>query len=455
MIETKEISQLLEEEIIAGLLSDRTFFTAVIHYLEPKYFEDQGNQLLLKGIKDVYLNYTKIPTIKELLLTFKDASKDEKKLVGAAVKTVNQVKLSHQLNEEMLIELTEKFIKAAIFAESVIMGAEALGTHNHDKMNESFKIAQEAVKVTLTSDLGIRLDEIDKRFDEYLPQNGLKLNIPSFDDVIGDGYTPSTLHLIISPSGVGKSALLSTFAVQFLKQGRDVVLLSLEMSEAQFYKRIDANLFDVDIYDLGTIDKQVLKNKYHQIKDGLGRLVVKEFPAGSLSPLGVDSFLDKLKTEEGIDNPIVMVDYLTLMKSDLLKASDNSYGYFKGVAEELRAVAQKRKIVIFTPMQSNRSSVNNLEADQSTLSDSMAVYMTADSAFLLLQTPEMKEKGEMKVNFVKNRMSRKTYSFNIGYDYRRFRIDDRFYMNGSNVSTQTNPVTGLNAGNDLSGLMNL
>ena len=451
----KTISDLLEEEIIAGLLSDRVYFTSVIHYLEPKYFEDLGYQLLLEGIKKVYVQYTKIPTIKELLLSFKDASKQDKQLIGAAVKVVNEVKLDHQLNDEMLINLTEKFIKAAIFAESIIMGAEALGTHDHDKMNESFKIAEEAVKVTLTSDLGIGLAEIDKRFDEYLPKNGLKLDIPSFDDVIGDGYTPSTLHLIISPSGVGKSALLSTFAVQFLKQGRDVVMISLEMSEAQFYKRIDSNLFDIDIYDLGKVDKQVLKNKYNQVKDGLGRLVVKEFPAGSLTPLGVDSFLDKLKTEENINDPIVMVDYLTLMKSDLLKASDNSYGYFKSVAEELRAIAQKRKLVIFTPMQSNRSSVNNLDADQSTLSDSMAVYMTSDSAFLVLQTPDMKEKGEMKINFVKNRMSGKTYSFSIGYDYKRFRIDDRFFMNGSNVSTQTNPITGLNTGNDLSGLMKL
>jgi hypothetical protein len=144
--------------------------------------------------------------------------------------------------------------------------------------------------------------------------------------------------------------------------------------------------------------------------------------------------LNKLKNEKGINNPILMVDYLTLMKSDLVKQGENRYGYFKSVAEELRAIAQKRGIIIFTPMQSNRSSVNNLEADQSTLSDSMAVYMTADSAFMILQTPEMKQQGKMKINFVKNRMSGRTVSFDINYDYNKFRILDDYISDGENIT---------------------
>ena len=199
------------------------------------------------------------------------------------------------------------------------------------------------------------------------------------------------------------------------------------MSEAQFYKRIDSNICDVPIHQLGEVDKQLLKNTYEKNKDNLGNLIIKEFPAGSLTPLKIDAFLNKIQNEKGIKNPILMVDYLTLMKSDIIKQGDNSYTYFKSVAEELRAVAQKRGIIIFTPMQSNRSSINNIEADQSTLSDSMAVYMTSDSAFMILQTPEMKENGKMKINFVKNRMSGKTFSFDIGYDYEKFRVKDLFY----------------------------
>jgi replicative DNA helicase len=256
---------------------------------------------------------------------------------------------------------------------------------------------------------------------------GIKTGIKSFDRMIGDGYVSKTLHSILAASGIGKSASLVSFACNFDRQGHDVVILSLEMSESEFYKRIYANLLHIKIQDIPNTPKSNFKMLIQKIKPGLGKIIVKEFPAGSLSPLGVDSFLTKIKNERGIDKPIVMVDYLGIMKSDRMKNSDNSYTYYGSVAEELRAVAQKRNIVIFSPLQLNRGAVNNLEADQSNLSESMRIFMSLDSAFIIAQTQEMKETSEMKIIFVKNRMSGKTRAFDIFYDYEFFEFADKNY----------------------------
>jgi len=443
MSTNKSPKELLQEEVIYHLIQNKKYFEDVFPYLKSEYFNYEYG-VILDHIHSFYKEYKTSPNLKELVLTFQNSPKQEKDIIK---EKINELKLKPTdakgdttINHDLLMNLSEKYIKQKIFEKAIITGAEGLGSNNEEKLKKSFQLAEESVKVNLSSDLGIKLNEISKRFDDYLPKNGIKLNIESFDNMIGDGYTPSTLHLIISPSGVGKSAMLSTFAVQFLLQKRDVVIISLEMAESQFYKRIDANLFDIPIHDLGTKieNKEVLEIKYNEFKDDLGNLYIKEFPAGSLTPLGIDAYLNKLANEEQIKNPIVMVDYLTLLKSDILKQGDNSYGYFKSVAEELRSVAQKRKIIIFSPMQSNRSSINNIEADQSTLSDSMAVYMTADSAFMILQTPEMKQEQKMKINFVKNRMSGKTYNFDIGYDYSKFRIVDKYKNTNTNTNTNTN-----------------
>ena len=154
-----------------------------------------------------------------------------------------------------------------------------------------------------------------------------------------------------------------------------------------------------------------------------------------------------------------MVDYLSLMVSDRMRVSDNSYGYFKSIAEELRAVAQKMNLIIFTPMQLNRAAVNNLEADQSSISDSMGVYMTADSAFIISQTPEYKEQNKMRISYVKNRMSGKTYYFEIGYDYNHFRVDDKYRINDENINSgkiEDNTLSEINLIDDkLGSLINI
>ena len=446
---------LLEEEIINLLLTNATYFSSTIYHLEEDYFEELGMQLLFRNIKKHYLEYSSVPSLKELALSFKDAPKQEKEIIRPAIKVVQTASSKNEVAEKMMLQLTEDFIKLAIFRTSIITGADALGNHNQTKMAESYTLAEKAVKVSLTSDFGVGLEDINKVYDEFKEKAGIKLGIPSFDSMIGGGFTRKTLHCIMSASGVGKSAALCSFSVEFLRQKQDVVFITLEMSEAEVSKRIYANLYDIPIKDLPNLDRRVYQTKYNEIKDSIGTLNIKEFPTGTLTPLGLESYLDKLKNEKGITNPIVIVDYLGIMSSDKMKNADNSYSYYGSIAEELRAVAQKKDIIVFTALQLNRSAVNNLEASQAELSESMKIFMTADSAFIIAQTPDMKEKGEMKINYVKNRMSGKTWSFQIGYDYSKFRFDDRFNMGGGNVTTQNLQDTIAGGFGGLKGIMSM
>jgi len=426
---------LLEHEVLTNLLHNKEYFTQVINHLDAKYFTEPGMKLMFGNVKKHYINFGSVPSLKEIVLSFKNNTKSDKELIKNAIP---EIKEHSNVNVSLLINLTEEFIKDAIFTESIIMGAEALGSHNQQKKIESFKLAEESVKVSLNTDFGVELSDIDKVYDDFLEKQGLKIGIGSFDRMIGGGYVPKTLHTILAASGVGKSAVMCSFAVEMLRQHYDVVFITLEMSEAEVSKRIYCNLYDIDINKLSTIDKQVYKNKYNDIKNDIGTLNIKEFPNGSLTPLGLESYLENLKIEKNIKTPVVFVDYLGIMDSDKMSNKDNSYSFFGSIAEELRAVAQKNNLIIFTALQLNRTAVNNLEASQAELSESMKIFMTADSAFIVAQTPEMKEKGEMKINWVKNRMSGKTYSFNIGYDYTKFRFDDRFFLEGQNISNHLN-----------------
>ena len=72
--------------------------------------------------------------------------------------------------------------------------------------------------------------------------------------------------------------------------------------------------------------------------------------------------------------------------------------------------------------------------------------MILDSAFIIAQTPEMKEQGKMKINWVKNRMSGKTWSFDIGFDYHKFRFIDSFNVAGENVTAAENDFASQLAG---------
>lgn len=67
---------------------------------------------------------------------------------------------------------------------------------------------------------------------------------------------------------------------------------------------------------------------------------------------------------------------------------------------------------------------NNLEADNSAVSDSMGSVMTADFLMFLLQTEEMKEKGDIICKITKNRYTGKTETFPMRINYELMRFED-------------------------------
>lgn len=420
------LNPIFEEEIIHSLITNGSYFGASVPYLDKEYFSDVGNNVIFDNIKTYYSLTGNKPNIKDIVLLLKDLPKAQRQVASDSLKKV--MKSEVHSDGELLLNKTESFIKIAMHTKSLITGAEGMAEGNSQKLQDSFRIAEEAQKVTLDESLGMDFGEINDRVEYYQSDEaGILPGIKSFDDLLGRGITPKTLSFFLAPPGIGKSSSMVAFACQFAKQGMDVVIATLEMSEEEYFKRVDANLLNTSTYNLENMDPDIIKQKHREIYPNLGKIIVKEFASYELSASKLTSFLEKVENKLGIKEPIVFVDYLQLMSSDRLKDSDNSYGYIKSITSELRAVAQKRNLKIFSASQLNRSATSNLDADASNVSDSTGISMFADLLIFILQTPEMKERKELMIKFEKNRFSGKTYSFRIGFDYPYMKFIDKFH----------------------------
>ena len=430
MSEIKEIQiedintrKIFEEELLYALITNGEFFAASIPYLEKDYFSEKGNVIIFEKMKDYYIEEGKKPNSRDILLLINDEKKSEKDIAIESLKKIAQSKI--HADSDLLKKKTEEFIIESIRKEALRIGSEGIGGNDESMILKSYELMELAGKITLDEDFGFDINNIDIAVEYYQDDiQGFKLGIHSFDKRIGKGFREKTLHAIAAPAGIGKSATMSAFVSELLKQGRDVIVFTLEMDEKEWAKRIYCNILNIDIRNFETIDPLVIKERWDSVKDDLGKLTIKEYPSYGVSALNIDSFLEKYEQKTGISNPIVFIDYLGLMNSSRINSNAGSYEYLKSIAAEVRGVAQKRNITIFTAVQTNRSSYNNLEAGMETVSDSIGVGMFVDSLIMLRQTKEMKEMGEINVSFEKNRMSGITDSFNIGFDYAYMRFED-------------------------------
>lgn len=432
--------QSFEPILLRKLTHNGEFFGKTFPILKTKYFNDIGNQHLFDLIKEYYGQYRALPSLTELVAAVKNVSNAE--IRAEVVKSLQEISKTEEVaNMEFMIDETVSWVKDAMYLEALQVGSDGLMKKDDDMKLKAQEIMNEMVKISVDTDLGLDFDDIEAMIEYYSERMlGIKSTHKELNKRLGPGFLPGTLSVILAASGVGKSLLMTDLISGMIKDGKNILLISLEMADKEIMKRVHANAMDLPINSLldlsktdgelaqlerPVIDKAQVLAAYNKLKTSgkCGKFFVKDYPSGSFSPLMLEQLVESYKIEKNIEFDIVFVDYLGIMKSDLLSPAAGLYSYVKSIAEETRAVAKKLNLPIVSASQLNRSAVGNTDdADNSAVSDSMGTVMTADFMLFLLQNEEMKEAGEIVCKCTKNRFSGRTdtWLMNIDYDFMRF-----------------------------------
>jgi replicative DNA helicase len=429
-----------EPILLKKLTHNGEFFGKVMPILKKKYFTDIGNQELFNLVQEYYGEYHNIPSLTELVAKVKNVSNAE--IRAEIIKSLQSVSSTEEVqNIEFMCDETVSWVKDAMYMEALQVGSDGLMKKDDNLKLKAQKIMDERAKISIDTDLGLDFDDIDQMIEYYSERMiGVRTQHKELNKRLGPGFLPGTLSIILAASGVGKSLMMTDLISGMIKDNKNVLLVSLEMADKEIMKRVHANAMDLPInslldlnktegelakLDRPIITKEVVLSAYQKMKTSgtCGKLFVKDYPSGSFSPLMLEALVESYRIEKGVEFDIVFVDYLGIMKSDLLSPSAGLYSYIKSIAEETRASAKKMDVPIVSASQLNRAATNNIdEADNSNVSDSMGTVMTADFLMFLLQNEEMKERKEIVGKITKNRFAgiTDTWLMNIDYDHMRF-----------------------------------
>jgi replicative DNA helicase len=421
-----ELQENFEYTLLKKLLFSGEYYGKVMPILQDKYFNEVGNKELFKLIKKYYNEYKQIPSLQELVAQVKNVPSEETRTT--IVQDLKKVNATEEVqNTQFMLDETVKFVKEAIFYEALILGSDGVTEKSEAKQIKSRQLMEEMAKVSIDTDLGLSFDDIDEMIKYYQEKLiGVRTQHDELNKRLGAGFLPGTLSIILAASGVGKSLLMTDLVSGMMKAGKNCLLISMEMQDKEIMKRVHANALDLPINNLRELPEEVIRNA-HSANSNVGKFYVKDYAPGQFSPLMLEQLLDSYKVEKGIEFDVVYLDYLGIMKSDLLTPSAGLYSYIKSIAEETRAVAVKRQIPIISASQLNRSATGNEgydKADNSSVSDSIGTVQTADFMIFLLQNEAMKEESMITCKVTKNRFTGRTDNWNMLIDYTKMRFQD-------------------------------
>lgn len=435
----------LEDQILSGLLYDEEFTRKVAPFIKGSYFPERIDYIITRDVITFFNKYNKLPTTEILeieILKRKDISQTESNLIPDAIRNIN----STVQDREWLINETEKYFQQRAVYLAILDSIQIIDGKDEKRDEDAIpSLLQDALSVTFDMAVGHNyFDDASERFDFYnAKEEGIKFDIDILNKITGGvGLRNKTLTCMAGPPAGGKSIFLCHTAASTLAQGKNVLYISMEMAECRIAERIDANLMDIDISKIRSLDRDTFENKVTKLKSKThGNLVIKEYPPGSVHAGHFRALLEELKTKKGFIPELICIDYMNICASQRVKNNAaNSYTIIKSVSEELRAIAVDYNLPIVTGTQLTRSGISATDIDMGDTAESIGITHTLDLYLTLINTDELSELGQVMIKQLKNRYADLNYykKFVVGLDKSKMRFYNLEDSAQSNISDTNN-----------------
>lgn len=401
-----------ENVVIYKSLTDSTYLASIVDFVKPEYFKTKNIASVFTIITDFYNKRQKLPTVTEIksyLVT--DELRNSFKILVQAFSDIDK-----NIDKDELYENTERFLKEKAVYHTMLSIAEDVAKGSVDTSVALDKF-EKSCNISLVTDFGLDLyGNIDAVIEDLTNVNK---TIPStwewLDDALNGGFLENgrSLYVFAGETNIGKSIFLGNIATNISAQGKNVLLISLEMSELLYAKRLCTNVSKIPLKDLANNPHALRQAVAEQKQAGVGSIFIKEFPPATITPNQLKAFVKKI-TDSGVKIDAIILDYLNLLHSTI---GSNSYERVKNVTEQMRAMSYIFNCPVISATQLNRSGFDQENPDLNTISESIGLAATADVIVSIYQNEEDRELGIIRLGMMKNRYGPRGHTQPMRIDY--------------------------------------
>jgi archaellum biogenesis ATPase FlaH len=422
----------LQTMILRSFFTNEAYMRKVVPFMQPEYFEGPQREVFKSYVKYV-AEYNNLPSLDAFRISLIDGdvlSGDTLNLVLDSLPSL--FTKDTETSEDWLITNTEKWCQDRALYNAVMESINIIdGKHKTLTKNSLPDILTKALSVTFDTNIGHDyLENAEERYEFYHEkEERIPFDLEYLNKITKGGLPNKSLNIILAGTGAGKSLFMCHQAAACLSMGKNVLYITMEMSEERIAERIDANLLDVPLDQIEKMPKDTFVNKVSQIAAKThGKLIIKEYPTGQAHSGHFRALMNELKLKKKFTPDIVFIDYLNICSSSRMKmgGSINTYSLIKSIAEELRGLAVEFDLPIVSATQTTRSGYGNSDPGLEDTSESFGLPATADLMLALVSNDELNTLNQVLVKQLKNRMADPNIHkrFVLGIDRSKMKLYD-------------------------------
>ena len=379
MSETNRIDWELFEFVIAlNVTTNETYTASVLDALDLNYFTNKDIRNYVGVVLEYFKQHSKLPNSTELKIHL--GTEELKQSYRNIAPRLKQLDTTY-FPEELILN-TERFFKERAIYNAIHQTVTKYSQKNSMiDSQETYKLFEDACNISLVDNLGHDyFYQIDKHIEDlHITEKYISTGYAWLNKILNGGFQQSgrALYIFTGATNSGKSVVLGNLATNIIKQGLCVPIISLEMPESLYAKRISSQLSRIPFNKLKQ-ESDMLKNYLNNFKtkNPNARMFIKEYPPKGVTSNHIKAYIKKLIMKERIKVDAIIIDYINLLKPVTDKST--MYENIKSIAEDIRALSYIFTCPIITATQLNRDGLNTANPGMDATSESMGLAHTAD-----------------------------------------------------------------------------
>jgi replicative DNA helicase len=387
-------------QLLNQIIVDKDFARSIIDVLEPSYFENKYFKLIIQMVKEYYSKYEYVPTFDTLEQITKSEFQQEmaSKII---LDTLSKVKDAPLEGGDFVQEKALKFCKQQELQKAITRAQKVIDGGEFESYDKLETLVREALQVGERED---GMSDVFANLDEVLNEDyrhPIPMGIPGIDRLLKGGLAKGEIGVVLAPTGVGKSTLLTKISNHAFNLGYNVLQIFFEDNPKIIQRKHFTLWTKIHPDDLSNKKDEVMV-KVKDIKETMpNKLILKKLPSDTMTMLQIKNQIRKM-VADGIKIDMVLLDYIDCVVPD--KNLGDEWKSEGSVMRAFEAMCHEMNIVGWTATQGNRSSISSEVVTTDQMGGSIKKAQVGHVIISVAKTLQQKEMKLATIAITKSRI---------------------------------------------------
>lgn len=388
-------------QLLNQIVVDKDFAQSIMEVIDGSYFDNKYFKIILQMVKEYYKKYQSTPNFETLDQIVKSEISQEL-VLKIVLDTLTQIRNAPMEGATFVQEKALKFCKQQELQKAMDRAQKIISEGDFESYDKVEGLVRNALQVGEidkgTTDIFAGLDTVLE--EDY--RHPIPMGIPGIDKLLKGGLAKGEIGVILSPTGTGKTTLLTKIANTAFNMGYNVLQIFFEDNPKIIQRKHFTIWTGIAPDDLANHKEEVLA-KVTEIKETMpNKLILKKLASDSLTMSYIKNQVRKI-IADGNKIDLILIDYIDCVLAD---TSQDEWKAEGSVMRGFEAMCHELDLVGWTATQGNRSSISSEVVTTDQMGGSIKKAQVGHVIITVAKTLQQKEMNLATIAITKSRLGK-------------------------------------------------